>query len=89
MIYPRLISSLKWKFYNVLFERKTKNEEKMCDKIVDFIYKTFTRKYYLVKISQLKKKHLYLIVTQKTGRLLDEEKKCAPQKNLRRFSKHF
>ena len=69
------------------FLREAKNEEKMCDKIVDFIYKTFTRKYYLVKISQLKKKHK--IVTQKTGRLLDEEKKCAPQKHLRRFSKHF
>ena len=58
MIYPRLITSLKWKFDYVFFERKAKMEnntlEKMCNKIVDVIYETFTRKYYFVKISQSK-----------------------------------
>ena len=58
MIYPRLITSLKWKFDYVFFERKAKMEnntlEKLCNKIVDIIYETFTRKYYFVKISQSK-----------------------------------
>ena len=29
--------------------------ERLCSRINDVIYETFTRKYYLVKISQLKK----------------------------------
>ena len=48
--------------------------EKMCNKIVDVIYETFTRKYYFVMISQSKKGHVYLIVRKKRGRLLGEEK---------------
>ena len=48
--------------------------EKMCNKIVDVIYKTFTHKYYFVKISQSKKGYVYFIVRKKRGRLLGEEK---------------
>ena len=60
MIYPDLITSLKWKFEYVFFERKAKYGkkkalEKMYNKIVDVIYKTFTRKQYFVKMSQSQK----------------------------------
>ena len=47
--------------------------EKMCNKIVDVIYETFTHKYYFVKISQSKKGHVYLTVRKKRGRLDGEE----------------
>ena len=52
----------------------------MCNKIVDVIYETFTRKYYFVKISQSKKGHVYLIVRKKRGRLLGEEKNALHKK---------
>ena len=55
--------------------------EKMCNKIIDVIYKTFTRKYYFVKISQSKMGHEYLIVKKKRGGLLVEEK-YALHKNI-------
>ena len=85
MIYPRLISSLKWKSANVFFSReKQKMEnntlERKCDKIVDVIYETFTCKCYFVKISQSKKGHVYLIVRKKRGRLLGEEKNSLHKK---------
>ena len=84
MIYPRLITSLKWKFDYVFFERKAKNGKqrprKMFNKIVDLIYETFIRKYYFVKISQSKKGHVYLIVRKKRGRLLGEEKNALHKK---------
>lgn len=54
--------------------------ERLCSKINDVIYETFTRKYYLVKISQLKKGHIYLIVRKKRGRLIGEEKKTLHKK---------
>ena len=61
MIYPRLISSIKWKFDYVFFEKKKKMQrqqnilEQLCDKIVDVIGETFSKKYYFVKILQSKK----------------------------------
>ena len=39
--------------------------EKMCENLVDVIHEMFTRKYYVVKISQSKKGHIYLIVRKK------------------------
>ena len=48
--------------------------EKLRNKIADVICKTFTKKYYLVKIPQSKKGHTYLIVRKKKERLLGEEK---------------
>ena len=54
--------------------------EKMCNKMVDVTHKTFTRKYYFVKISQSKKGHVYLIVKKKRGGLLAEEKKALHKK---------
>ena len=48
--------------------------EKLCNKIVDVINETFTKKYYFVEISQSKKGHIYLIVRKKRGRLIGEEK---------------
>ena len=74
MVYPRLISSIKWKFDYVFFEKKKKKMqrqqnilEQLCDKIVDFMGETFTKKYYLVKISQSKKGHVYFVVRKKEG----------------------
>lgn len=71
IIYPRLISLLKWKFDYVFLKarRKMKNQilENLCNKIVDVVHETFTRKYYFVKISQSKKGHIYLIVRKKRG----------------------
>ena len=59
MICPCLISSMKWKFGYVFLKVKQKMEnnalERMCNKIVDVIYKTFTREYYFVKIFLSKK----------------------------------
>ena len=39
--------------------------EKTCENIVDVIHETFMRKYYLVRISQSKREHIYLIVRKK------------------------
>ena len=62
MIYPRLISSIKWKFDYVFFEKKKKKMqrqqnilEQLCVKIVDVIGETFSKKYYFVKMLQSKK----------------------------------
>lgn len=79
MVYPRLISSLKWKFNCFFFfqgRQKVENEtlEKLCNKIVDGVYETFTRKYYFVKNLQSKRGHIYLIVRKKRGRLFGVEK---------------
>ena len=76
MIYPRLKSSMRWKFgYSFLRRKKKIMEsialEKLCNKIIDVIYETFTRKYYFIKMSQSKKQkkvHIYLIVRKKRGR---------------------
>ena len=56
--------------------QKVENEtlEKLCNKIVDGVYETFTRKYYFVKNLQSKGGHIYLIVRKKTGRPIGEEK---------------
>ena len=48
--------------------------EKMCEHLEDVIHEMFTRKYYIAKISQSKKDHIYLIVRKKRGRLLYGEK---------------
>ena len=45
MIYPRLISSWRWRFQYVLFKKKKKTEtvlEKMCEHIVDVVYENFS-----------------------------------------------
>ena len=66
-------------------EKKTMENkvlDKLCENIVDVIYQTFTRKHQLVRISQSKTGHIYLIVRKKgvvcclkkRGRLLFEEK---------------
>ena len=54
--------------------------EKLCNKIVDVIYKTFTKKCYLVNISQSKKGHIYLIIRKKRGKLVGEEKNTLHKK---------
>ena len=43
--------------------------ESLCKKIHDSVHDIFTRKYYLVRISQSKNGQIYLIVRKKTGRL--------------------
>ena len=54
--------------------------EKLSNKIVDVIYKTFTKKYYLVKISQSRKGHIYLMAREKRERLLGEQKNALHRK---------
>ena len=54
--------------------------EKMCDEIVDVIYKTFTHKYYFIKITQSKKGHVYFIVRKKRGRPMGKEKNALHKK---------
>ena len=54
--------------------------EKLYNKIVDVVYETLTRKYYIVKISQSKKGHIYLIVRKSRGRLIGEEKNAFHKK---------
>ena len=67
-------------------KRKKKKEntvlEKLCNKIVDVINETFTKKYYFVEISQSKKGHIYLIVRKKRGRLISEKKTRPSQKDF-------
>ena len=63
--------------------------EKLCNKIVDVIHETFTQKYYLVKVSQSKKGHIYLIIRKKRGRLLREEKNTLHKKIFDIFSIAF
>ena len=59
MVYPMLISSLKWKydcFFKTGYQKMTDQNilEKLCNKIVDVVHETFIRKYYFVKISRSK-----------------------------------
>ena len=54
--------------------------EKLCNKILDIMHKTFIRKYYFVKISQSKLGHIFLIVRKKTGRLIGEERDALHRK---------
>ena len=50
---------MKWNLDYVFFEKKKiqkkKVLEKLCNKIVDVIRETFTRKYHFIKISESKK----------------------------------
>ena len=69
MTYSRLISSMRWKFDYVFFEKK-KKWKTLCKKNYAIKWlmwsmKTFTKKYYFAKISQSKKGHIYLIVRKK------------------------
>ena len=54
--------------------------EKLCNKIVVVLHKTFIRKYNFVKISQSKLGHIFLIVYKKRVRLIGEEKDALHQK---------
>ena len=85
MVYPRLITSMKWKFdcflFVCFFEReKGENEdyhsnvlENLCKKAILVVGETFSRKYYFIRISQSRKGHIYLIVQKKRRGLLWEE----------------
>ena len=79
MMYPHFIPSIKWKFDYVFFVKKKTMQrqqnilDQLCDKIVDGIGGTFTKKYYLVKISQSKEGHVYLVVRKKRGRLFGKK----------------
>ena len=46
----------------------------LCSKIVDVVYETFTRRYYLVRISQAKHGNILFIVRRKNIQLLGEER---------------
>ena len=54
--------------------------EDVCDRIVDVIYETFTKKYYSIRISQAKNGNIFLIVRKKRRRLIDDEKTCLRKK---------
>ena len=60
LIYPRLKTSLKWRFDCLIFKK-----EKGSKNLVDVIQETFTKKYYIVRISQSKRGHIYLIIRKK------------------------
>lgn len=49
---------------------------KLCENLVHVIHKRFTKRHYIVIISQSNRGHIYLIVRQKRGRLLCEEKEA-------------
>ena len=63
--------------------------EKLCNKTVDVINETLTKKYHFVKISQSKKGHIYLIVKKKRGRLIGEEQRVLHRKTFNVFSSVF
>ena len=48
--------------------------DKLCKNLVNMIQETFTKKYYIVRISQTKRGHIYFIIIKKRGRRLYEEK---------------
>ena len=52
--------------------------DKFGENLVDVIQETFTKMYYIVRISQSKRGHVYLIIKKKKkkGRLLYEEKEA-------------
>ena len=54
--------------------------EKLCDRIVEAVYEKFIKKFYFVKISQLKLGHIFMIVRKKRGRLLGVEKDALHRK---------
>ena len=62
-----------YRFWDESKKMENNTLEKMCNKIVDAIYETFTRKYYFVQINQSRKGYVYLIVREKKGKLLGEE----------------
>ena len=66
-----LTASFLWKRKKI--RRQQNILDQLCDKIVDAIGETFTKKYYLVKIFQSKKGHVYLVVRKKRGRLFGKE----------------
>ena len=56
--------------------------DKLREKLVDVIHETFIKKYYIVRISQSKRGHMYLIVRKKRSRLLYEEKDALHTKSF-------
>ena len=77
MVYLRLISSIKFTFDYVFFEKKKRNakttkhtRKQLCDKIVDVIGETFIKKYYPVKIFQSQKDMFILWLEKNEGNCL-------------------
>ena len=67
-IYPRLITSWKWRFDYVLFEIKKKNGKRSWRNVWKFSRCNawnVHQKYYIAKISQSKKDHIYLIARKR------------------------
>ena len=52
----------------------------MCEKIVDVVQETFTKKYYSVRISQSKNGNIYLIVRKKGADSLVKKKNALKKK---------
>ena len=63
--------------------------DKLCENLVDVIQETFTKKYYIVRISRSKRGHIYLIIRKKRGRLLYEEKEAFHPKIFEIFTSIF
>ena len=66
LFYTRAITSLKWRFDYLFFKtEKVKMDlvlDKLCKNLVNVIQETFTKKYYIVRISQTKRGHIYFII---------------------------
>ena len=58
---------------------------KLCNNIVDAIKEIFTKRHYIIRISQAKNGNVYLIVKKRRGRLLGEER-TAPCKAIEKVS---
>ena len=63
--------------------------EKIWKNIVDVIHEIFTRKYYIVRISQSKRGHIYLIIRKKKSTAIVRVKRSTPQKNLQYRWQYF
>ena len=44
--------------------------DKLCEKLIEVIQETFTKKYYVVRISQSKRGDIYLIIEKKRQALV-------------------
>ena len=62
--------------------------DKLCENLVDVIQETFTKKYYIVRISRSKRGHIYLIIRKKGAGCSMKKKKRFTLRFLK-FSRAF
>ena len=57
--------------------------------VVDIIHEIFSQKYYIVRISQSKREHIYLIIRKKKRTAIVQGKRSTPQKHLQCRRQYF